>query len=238
MKKLIISVILFTSLISGLQSQTGSIRGRVIDIKTKETLPGANVYIQNEKGITGVSTDSYGYFHLKGLLPGVYNLNISFMGYRTNIVTKIDVHSEKITSLEDIKLTQGDNVILGPVITAKGNKLIDPEKIVVLPYKEMKDIPDSRNLPKLLSTITPGVYSTEEGREIYFRGARNGGVVYYVDGVKQRDSKIGIPSTAISSMMVYMGAVPAKYGDFDGGVVVIETKSYFDLEAEKIASGE
>ena len=65
---------------------------------------------------------------------------------------------------------------------------------------------------------------------------RNSGVVYYVDGVKQRDSDYKIPSTAVASIMVYMGDVPAKYGDFDGGVVVVETKSYFDLEAERMAA--
>lgn len=234
MRKVLLSLILVSAMLSGLFAQTGSIRGRVIDLKTKETLPGASIYIENDNGKQGVTTDVYGYFHLKGLIPGIYNLNISYMGYQTQIITKIDVHTNKITSLDDIKLNNTDKEIKGPEIIAKGIKLIDPETMTVIPAKEMKNIPDSRNIPKLLSTITPGIYTTDDGRETYFRGARNGGVTYYVDGVKQRDSKIGIPSTAISSMMVYMGAVPAKYGDFDGGVVVIETKSYFDIEAERM----
>jgi hypothetical protein len=29
-------------------------------------------------------------------------------------------------------------------------------------------------------------------------------------------------------MRVYSGGIPAKYGDCSGGVIVIETKSYFD----------
>jgi hypothetical protein len=32
--------------------------------------------------------------------------------------------------------------------------------------------------------------------------------------------------------MVYSGAIPAKYGDTTGGVVVMETLSYFDLLRE------
>lgn len=234
MKKVLLSLILVSTMLSGLIAQTGSIRGRVVDSKTKETLPGASVYIENDKGKQGVTTDVYGYFHLKGLNPGIYNLNISFMGYQTQIITKIDVHTNKITSLEDTKLKIAENELTGAEIKVKGYKLIDPEILTVIPHKEMKNIPDSRNLPKLISTITPGIYTTDDGRETYFRGARNGGVVYYVDGVKQRSSNIGVPSTAIASMMVYMGAVPAKYGDFDGGVVVIETKSYFDIEAERM----
>jgi outer membrane receptor protein involved in Fe transport len=38
-----------------------------------------------------------------------------------------------------------------------------------------------------------------------------------------------IPSSAIGSISVYTGGLPAKYGDTTGGVVVIETKSYMDL---------
>ena len=39
----------------------------------------------------------------------------------------------------------------------------------------------------------------------------------------------GVPNEAINSFSVYTGGVPAKYGDVTGGIVAIETKSYFDL---------
>ena len=39
----------------------------------------------------------------------------------------------------------------------------------------------------------------------------------------------GVPPDAINSMTVYTGGLPARYGDVTGGVVAIETKSYFDL---------
>ncbi len=51
----------------------------------------------------------------------------------------------------------------------------------------------------------------------------------YIDGVKQDDNLRGVPGSSIGSLTVYVGGVPAKYGDVTGGVVVIETKSYFDL---------
>jgi hypothetical protein len=34
-------------------------------------------------------------------------------------------------------------------------------------------------------------------------------------------------------MIVYAGGIPAKYGDAMGGVIVLETKSYFDLYRER-----
>jgi hypothetical protein len=41
------------------------------------------------------------------------------------------------------------------------------------------------------------------------------------------------PSMAIGSIMVYTGGVPSKYGDYSGGVVVVETMSYFDWVAQQ-----
>jgi len=40
---------------------------------------------------------------------------------------------------------------------------------------------------------------------------------------------VNIPGTSIGGVSVYAGGVPAKYGDTTGGVIIMETKSYFDL---------
>ena len=93
---------------------------------------------------------------------------------------------------------------------------------------ELMKLPQAKDINSIIRVLTPGAYVSEDGKEVYFRGSRNGSVKYIVDGVTQVGSSSGVPSVAIASMMVYMGGVPAKYGDFDGGVVVIETKSYFD----------
>jgi hypothetical protein len=46
-------------------------------------------------------------------------------------------------------------------------------------------------------------------------------------------NEMNIPGRAIGSIIAYSGGIPAKYGDFTGGVVVIETKSYFDWLVEQ-----
>ena len=234
MKKVLFCLILVSTMLSGTFAQTGSIRGKISDSLTNKTLPGANVYVEVGKNLIGVATDAYGYFHIKNLNPGVYNVNISFTGYSKTIITAVKVNSNEITSLEDVYLTYKNDLKEFEIIAYK-DKLIDTRTVQVIRAKEIKSIPGANNLTYLLNTITPGVLVSDDGREVYFRGARNGSVTYYVDGVKQRDSDYKIPSTAVASIMVYMGDVPAKYGDFTGGVVVVETKSYFDLEAERNA---
>jgi hypothetical protein len=65
-------------------------------------------------------------------------------------------------------------------------------------------------------------------------------MIFMLDGVKGNEM-MNVPSCAIGRMMVYTGGIPAKYGDTLGGVVVMETKSYFDLyrawEAEQLRLG-
>ncbi len=235
MRKALFCLILVSTMLSGTFAQMGSIRGKIFDANTMETIPGVNVYVEVGKALIGASTDAFGYFHIKGLNPGAYNLNISYVGFNKKIITMVRVNSNETTLIEDVYLTS-ENVLPVTEIFEYKDKLIDTKTIQVIRAKEIKNIAGANNLTYLLNAITPGVLVSEDGREVYFRGARNGSVVYYVDGVRQRDSEYNIPSTAVASVMVYMGNVPAKYGDCIGGVVVVETKSYFDFETERIAA--
>ena len=81
----------------------------------------------------------------------------------------------------------------------------------------------------------PGITRAPNGDGLYFRGARPENMCYYVDGMKVSDRLSGVPSEAINSISVYTGGLPAKYGDVTGGVIAIETKSYFDLWQQRNA---
>ena len=56
----------------------GTIRGRIIDA-SKQTLPGASIYIENLR--TGVTSDVNGYYTFSNLNPGTYTIKISYVGY-------------------------------------------------------------------------------------------------------------------------------------------------------------
>ena len=99
--------------------------------------------------------------------------------------------------------------------------------------KYIDKLPEKRNINAILAIMSSDIQFSEERDEIYFRGSRSGDAVYYIDGIKMINSKAMCPSSAIGSIMVYSGGVPAKYGDFTGGVVVIETMSYFEWEAQQ-----
>ena len=58
-----------------------SISGKVMDKKTGESLPGANVLLENT--LKSTITSQNGTFHINRLINGEYNLTISYVGYET-----------------------------------------------------------------------------------------------------------------------------------------------------------
>jgi hypothetical protein len=96
-----------------------------------------------------------------------------------------------------------------------------------LTSEEIAQSPVKFSVAALATSFNSDVKMAEDG-ELIFRGARKGDMIYLLDGIKGREIS-NVPSCAIGRMMVYTGGLPAKYGDTLGGVVVLETKSYFDL---------
>jgi hypothetical protein len=72
-------VTLFALGFTGLRAQTGQLSGKVIDAKTREPLPFANVYVN--KTTMGTTTDTSGEFILKGIPLGNVEIVCSFIGY-------------------------------------------------------------------------------------------------------------------------------------------------------------
>jgi hypothetical protein len=227
MKKCLMAIALLFGMSSMVLAQgTGEIRGRIIDEQTKETIPGVNVFVKSGSGIIGAQTDNKGNFALKSLRPGVYTVEVSYVGYQSKSIGSVSVQAENITSLNTVTLYAGVD-IPGAEKVEYADPLIKPQPMNVIRPKELKTMAGKNDMKKIISNITPDSYATDDGA-LYFRGARDNDFVYYVDGMKQQGGNVNIPSVAIGSIQVYTGGVPARYGDFTGGCIVIETQSYSD----------
>lgn len=214
------------------QSQ-GEIKGNIYDSKTKEALVGATVYVDYMGSKVANFVDKDGQFTLKPLTPGTYNVTITFTGYDTTTYTGVTVNADKITYLDDTYMDF--SVINQKVLVVYGNKIIDPDapSKISITHEQIDVMADSKNINSIIRNTFTDVYVSDDGEDIYFRGSRDGDAVYYVDGVKLRDNQLHIPGNSIGSLTVYTGGVPAKYGDFTGGVIVVETQSYFSWLNEK-----
>jgi hypothetical protein len=91
--KQILTLILCLSSMIGF-SQTGIIKGKVIDKQSEKPLAGASVELVNSSGNT-VITDADGNFRLSNVPLGRQVVRITFVGYENILIPDIDVTSGK-----------------------------------------------------------------------------------------------------------------------------------------------
>ncbi len=215
----------------GFGQNLGEIRGKVLD-PDGGPLPGAHVTTTVAGDQLGTTTDADGKFILKPIPPGLYGVRISFTGFEPMEMQGVEVVSDRATYLPETAMaflgSLDTLVIYGhrykrPLIT-----IDDPARMSLL-AEEFKTDPNKRDPAKMIASNFSGVTPAPNGDGLYFRGSRTENMVSFLDGVKISGSVPRVPASAISSISVYTGGLPAKYGDVTGGVVVIETKTYSEM---------
>lgn len=201
----------------------GEITGKITD-EFGDPIDGAFIALEGSGTQHMTYSELDGSYSLKPLDPGSYNLSFSRTGYKAQPFSNVKVGVDQILFL-DVKLVLKESSLVIDVIDYK-----DPLITIGVPPPAFVTRGDQ--LEKATSRIladaiafAPSVVQEDTGGPIYVRGARAGSTVYYVDGMRMNDSR-GIPISAVDQLSVLTGAIPAKYGDCTGGVVVITTKSY------------
>jgi len=218
----------------------GTIKGTVVDKETGEPVPFASVYIKYGDDLIGSQSDFDGNFTIKPVPTGTFSVTISCIGFGTVTVYDVSIHQDKITFLKEIALERGYQI---PPIDISANRMIDPEltSLKIIEKDVIESIPNYGNINQIVAISSSDIQVSDDGDEIYFRGSRSGDALYIIDGMRMVNPGALCPSLAIGSMQIYTGGVPAKYGDFTGGVIVIETQSYFEWlaaqESERLRNG-
>lgn len=170
------------------QTKVGGIKGKVLDEKG-EPLPFANV-VAKQKGniITGTHTDFDGHFMIKSLQPGNYDLEASFVGYKSVNITGVVVKSDQLT-FQDFKFTSEAVVLLESVLCYEyAVPLIDKDNTIsgnTVTRSDIKNLP-GRSATDVAKTVG-GVYSQNYGQSnLNGRGAREDASFVYIDGIKMR----------------------------------------------------
>lgn len=217
------------------QSSLGTIKGKVISEKTNEPVFGAQVYVMVNSYRVGAASDINGNYTINALPSGTYDIIVSTIEYDSAKVTGFIVNADQFNFVSDIKLTSNGTIMQTCTIQAP-IKLIDKGASgtrINITSAEIKMSPVKFDINKLAMT-SGAVSSTGDGQEIYFRGSRSGDVIYMVDGIKIMGRAPILPAASIQSLSVYTGGLPAKFGDTMGGIIAVETKSYFDLYYESL----
>jgi hypothetical protein len=235
MKKLttLLTIILFVS--SCAIAQVGEIKGFIKDSKTGELIPGATVHIETGGAKIGDASDLDGKYTIKPVNVGTHTVFVSALGYKKMKIHNVLITSDKITYV-NVDLVEAITELDVFTVEEKMHEipLIEPDEPGVqhiLP-KEFKQNVNRMEPIKAITSMVPGLVLAPNGKDVYVRGSRPSATQFITDGVKSITGEIGIPGQAIGAVKVYTGGVPARYGDVSGGVIVVETKSYFDLAQE------
>jgi outer membrane receptor for ferrienterochelin and colicin len=224
-----IIIICLLSSVSVFAGTKGKIAGKVTDASTGEPLMGVNVIIE---GTTqGAASDVEGEYYILNVSPGVYNLKVTMIGFKTKIVEKVRVQVD-LTSKIDISL-QSLTLQLGQEVTVVAKKeiqkdLTSSERSI---QSDQIEILPARDVSSLLS-MQAGIVK-DAGGNLHIRGGRTSEISYLVDGVQMinpmdRSMGIGIDDQAIEELKAITGTFNAEYGQALSGVVNIVTKKGSD----------
>jgi outer membrane receptor protein involved in Fe transport len=215
---------LFVMLFSvALYAQQGAIKGKVLDTESGEAIPFANVVVElNGTQIGGGVSDFDGNYTIKPIQAGSYTVKASYVGYTSIQVNDVIVHNDQVCFL-NLKLKATSQNIEEVTVTGYAVPLIEKDNTQqggTVTSEEISKM--AGRSPESVAATVGGVYS-ENGQIKSIRGSRDGGTVFYIDGVKVRGTN-NIPKASIAEISVVTGGVPARYGDAMGGVINITTK--------------
>lgn len=206
-------------------AQNGTIKGKVYNSINNESIPFANVGILS-LNVSSV-TDLDGNYELKGLAPGLYNISVSFVGYRKKTIFEIQVNDFTPTILNIPLDEQIDSLKEIAVTASPFNKTEEsPVSLRTIGSSEIDRNPGgNRDISKVIQSL-PGVASTASFRnDIIIRGGSPNENRFYLDGIEvpninhfSTQGASGGPVGMINVNFIrevdfYSGAFPANKGN-------------------------
>ncbi|HZF40366.1 MAG TPA: carboxypeptidase regulatory-like domain-containing protein, partial [Blastocatellia bacterium] len=218
----------------------GIIRGRVMD-SNGAAIASAKVTITGQAGDRTGAANAEGEFEMQNLIPGVYKVKVEQTGFKTLNVPGVEVYVGKTSAL---KLTLEAGNISEVVEVTAGAAAVDTTSTAIgsnLNDQLYKNLPLERSVQSLFY-LAPGAADGLGGGQA--NPSISGGSaldnLYIADGVNITDSAFGglgvfnrmygslgtaINTTFIKEVQVKTGGFEPQFGQSQGGIVNIITKS-------------
>ena len=238
---LMVTLLLFgTSCELPAQEITQTIKGKVYDNITNETLPFATIVIKDTDPLMGTVTDTDGNFMLENATVGRHTITISMIGYDTYEIKELLVSSGQVVNL-NIGMHQA-NAELDKVVVHV-NKSTPLNSMTTLSSRQFTVEETQRYAgglddPARLASSFAGVANPSiSDNGISVRGNNPDGLLWRIEGVEvptpNHFANLSISGgglmSAISNQMMrnsdfYTGAFPAEYGNASSGVFDIKLR--------------
>ncbi len=212
------------------QEATGKVTGYVKDAGGAP-LSGARVIIVGTAFTT--TSNQQGFYFFNSVPSGTVSLRAAFIGYKTSQVDGLRILSGQ-TATQDIGMEQSAVNVGDITVSAARNPLVPRDQVAT---KQLIDgsfvdkLPVDRISQVLL--LQPGV-TTTNGGGISVRGSRTDEQNTYVDGVPVQNGirsggsaapGFNVAVNAFEDASITTGAASAEFGNAQGGIIAITTKT-------------
>ncbi len=226
-----------------------TINGRIIDKETGDLLRGATIQLIGTN--KGALTDMKGSFRIKDLSPNTYTLKISYIGYKDQTITDINLKNENI-NLGDLVLEV--EATIGEEVVVTADRVLDNQAALLAMRKnaiqlsdaisaeEIKKTPDS-DAGQALKRVS-GITLVND-KFVYVRGVSerysnttlNGTSLATTEPDKKAFAFDMFPADFLENANVAKSFTPDLPGNFAGGLVQLNTIDFPIGFSLKISSG-
>ncbi|MDF2437371.1 MAG: hypothetical protein K0Q95_1747 [Bacteroidota bacterium] len=228
-------------------SQNSAIKGKVIDEKTGETLPGATIMIDGST--TGGISDLDGNFTIPNVLPGVHKLVCRLISYNSKIIEGVTVKSGEPTiiaiSIGSASTELGVVEVVTTLSRESNNSMLIMQKNSAtvsdgISSELIKRTPD-KSTSDVLKRVSGA--SIQDNKFAVIRGLNDRYNTAYINGAplpsSESDKKAFafdiFPANMLDNLVIIKSATPDLPGDFAGGIIQINTKSIPEKNEQTIS---
>jgi len=217
-------------------SQTGVLKGKVFDANSNEVIPFADILVENSNLYS--ASNENGEFRIENIPPGVYNIQVSSLGYETQTLAELTIGSVRERNIEvflDENVKQLDEVEVVSKVFKRDAE--SPVSVTRLGATEIYRSPGAnRDISSVVQTL-PGVATTASFRnDLIVRGGAPGENKFYLDGIEipninhfatqgSSGGPVGmINVNFIKNVDFYTGSFPSSRGNALSSIMDISSK--------------
>jgi hypothetical protein len=199
----------------------GKIAGYILDARTGEPLPGANILIEGTD--RGAAADADGYYYIIRLDPGTYNVQARMMGYTAITKTDVRVISGHTTPI-DFELNPA-------VVAGEGVVVAAEREVVKMDLSSSSFSADKSEIEAVpLISDVKQYFNLQAGIAGWsVRGGSQGETKLLADGLLFVDQRANEPImmpnlSEIKEVSVMKGGFTAEYANVRSGVINVVTR--------------
>jgi TonB-dependent receptor len=235
----------FVGVILGANAQA-TISGSVIDLKTKETIPGAKVMVEGQQ--KGAYSDLDGNYTITNLEPGSYSISVKYDTYASKVIQDIKITGDETMTiniaLESSVLEFGEVEVSYTVDKESTSELIRMQKNSAsvmdgISAEMIRKSPDNK-ASDVLKRISGA--SVQDNKFVVIRGLNDRYNFALINGAPLPSSESDrkafsfdlFPSVMLDNLMIIKSGTPDLPGEFAGGVIDISTSEPKDENFQTI----